>query len=105
MFVMKFGRKGLVLMSIILSSVLASAENKITTKPSSAQTGVANSMSSTETVNAVSADQMRCEKLNSTTLAEFKKALVENCNLNKPFSSSLSRILNDEVYFYCCHKK
>lgn len=50
-------------------------------------------------------DDMRCEKMTATSLTDFKAALTENCNLNKPFSSSLSRVLNDEVYFYCCHKK
>lgn len=48
---------------------------------------------------------MRCEKLTATTLADFKASLVTNCNLNKPFSTSLSKVLSDEVYFYCCHKK
>jgi hypothetical protein len=47
----------------------------------------------------------RCEKLTAVPLADMKAALVENCNLNKPFSTSLSRMLSDEVYFYCCHKK
>lgn len=54
---------------------------------------------------SVNADEMRCEKLTATPLSDFKASLVENCNLNKPFSSSLSKTLNDEVYFYCCHKK
>lgn len=49
--------------------------------------------------------EMRCEKLTATSLTDFKASLVENCNLNKPFSTSLSKILNDEIYFYCCHKK
>ena len=53
----------------------------------------------------VEAKDIRCEKHTGTGLADFKDALVENCNLNKPFSTSLSRMLNDEVYFYCCHKK
>lgn len=48
---------------------------------------------------------MRCEKLTATSLPDFKASLVENCNLNKPFSTSLSKVLNDEIYFYCCHKK
>ena len=51
------------------------------------------------------ADDIRCEKLVGTTLVDFKASLVENCNLNKPFSSSLSKALSDEVYFYCCHKR
>ena len=51
------------------------------------------------------ADDIRCEKVIATSLADFKASLVEHCNLNKPFSSSLSKVLSDEVYFYCCHKK
>lgn len=45
---------------------------------------------------------VRCEKLNGHNLSEFKSKLVENCDLTKPFSSSLSRILNEDTYFYCC---
>ena len=55
--------------------------------------------------NLPKGDEIRCEKLIATSLADFKAALVENCNLNKPFSSSLSKVLSDEVYFYCCHKR
>lgn len=51
------------------------------------------------------ADDIRCEKIVAGKLADFKNSLVENCNLNKPFSSNISRILNDETYFYCCHKR
>ena len=56
---------------------------------------------STETLS----ENFRCEKLLSTSLADFKSTMIENCNLNKPFSSSLSRILNEDSFFYCCHKK
>ncbi len=49
--------------------------------------------------------QVRCEKLTGATLTDFKKDLVENCDLSKPFSSSVSQIKDDEVYFYCCHKR
>ncbi len=45
---------------------------------------------------------VRCEKITGHSLVEFKTKLVENCDLNKPFSSSLSRVLNDDTYFYCC---
>ena len=48
---------------------------------------------------------VRCEKLSGHNLVEFKAALVENCDLNKPFSSSLSRVLNEDTYFYCCQIK
>lgn len=50
-------------------------------------------------------EDMRCEKLNGYSLSEFKNKLVENCDLNKPFTSSLSNILNSETYFYCCQIK
>ena len=51
------------------------------------------------------ASSFRCEKVKSVTLAEFKAKLVENCDLNKPFSSSLSAVVADETYLYCCHTK
>ncbi len=50
-------------------------------------------------------ENFRCEKMMGTNLVQFKSALLENCNLNMPFSSSVSKILNEETYFYCCHKK
>ena len=50
-------------------------------------------------------ENFRCEKMMGTNIGQFKTALLENCNLNMPFSSSVSRVLNDETYFYCCHKK
>ncbi len=50
-------------------------------------------------------EDFRCAKLLSTPLADFKATLVENCDLNKPFSTSLSRLLNEDTFFYCCHKK
>jgi hypothetical protein len=53
----------------------------------------------------VEAKDVRCEKMNAVSLVDFKEVLVENCNLNKPYSTSFSKMLNDEVYFYCCHKK
>ncbi len=53
----------------------------------------------------VSAEDFRCETAMGIKLAEFKEKLIENCNLKLPFSSSMSRILNEESYFYCCHKK
>ncbi len=50
-------------------------------------------------------ENFRCEKMMGTNIVQFKSALLDNCNLNMPFSSSVSKILNDETYFYCCHKK
>lgn len=53
----------------------------------------------------VTTDDFRCEKMTGLSLVEFKVKLVENCDLNKPFSSSLSSVLNESTYFYCCQKK
>lgn len=55
--------------------------------------------------NEIKSEDFRCEKMLSTSLVDFKTALIENCDLNKPFSSSLSRVLNDDAFLYCCHKK
>lgn len=54
---------------------------------------------------AVTADDFTCGKMQGITLSEFKMKLVETCDLNKPFSSSLSTLLNEVNYFYCCQKK
>lgn len=53
----------------------------------------------------VAADDFTCGKNTGITLAEFKAKLVESCDLNKPFSASLSTVINDQNYFYCCQKK
>ncbi len=49
-------------------------------------------------------DDFVCGKVRGSELSEFKGKLLESCNLNKPFSSSLSRVLNEETFFFCCHK-
>lgn len=59
----------------------------------------------TELANEISLDSIRCEKLRGKDLAEFKETLVQNCDLNKPYSASLSQILNEQTYFYCCQIK
>ncbi len=53
----------------------------------------------------VTKEDVRCSKIKGQTLAEVKAELVDLCDLNKPFSMSLSQLLNDETYLYCCHKK
>lgn len=78
-----------ILMSYLLFSAVAfSAESK--------QTATISTAAYPEVAD------VRCEKLSGHTLSEFKAKLVANCDLNKPFSSSLNRILNEETYFYCC---
>lgn len=53
----------------------------------------------------VSADDFTCGKVQGVTLAEFKAKLVDSCDLNKPFSSSLSTVVADNTFFFCCQKK
>jgi hypothetical protein len=50
-------------------------------------------------------DDIRCEKLSGMKLTEFKEKLVENCNLNKPFSTSMTRVINEDIYLYCCQTR
>ena len=46
----------------------------------------------------------RCEKF-SGSLGDLKLKLIETCDLDQPFSSSLSRTVGGEdVYMFCCHK-
>lgn len=52
----------------------------------------------------VTAEDMTCGKETGISLSEFKGKLAASCDLSKPFSSSLSRLLNDDTYFYCCQK-
>lgn len=67
--------------------------------------GFTNSGKTVSTESLPALDDIRCERASSITLAEFKTKLVENCNLNKPFSTSASRLIDVDTYFYCCHKR
>ncbi len=45
-----------------------------------------------------------CEKF-SGSLSELKLKLIETCNLEKNFTSSMTRtVAGDEIYLLCCHK-
>ena len=57
-----------------------------------------------EAATKITADQVTCGKDLGLSLAEFKAKLVSNCDLSKPFSSSLSHVLNEDTFFYCCQK-
>ncbi len=50
-------------------------------------------------------DQFRCEKFNEAGMSALKLKLIENCNLDKPFSFSGGGGLGGSGYAYCCHKK
>ncbi len=58
-----------------------------------------------EKASGVDNSKFRCEKLKGYKLTEMKAKLLENCDLNKPFSASLSILVADETYLYCCHTK
>ncbi len=50
-------------------------------------------------------DPLRCERFIKSSLKELKNKLQDNCDLNKPFSTSLAMNIGEEHYMYCCHKK
>lgn len=52
------------------------------------------------------ASRFRCEKFTGNGLADLKLKLIQTCDLEKPFSSSLSRTVagGEDVYMFCCHK-
>ncbi len=87
------------LLLIISSSAFATAEKGSTTKT------LATNDKTVAPASIPTADEVRCERLAGVSISEFKATLVENCNLSKPFSSSLSRLLNEDNYFYCCQKR
>jgi len=64
----------------------------------------ANAAEKTEKKDLVSS--FRCEKFSGSGLGDLKLKLIETCDLDKPFSSSLSRTVagGEDVYMFCCHK-
>lgn len=87
--------KALLLITCLVISQQASAQ---TTKPKAAAPAAA-STSGTDSL----IENFRCERSNEG-LADMKMKMIENCNLDKPFSSSHSSAVKD-TYMYCCHKK
>lgn len=47
----------------------------------------------------------RCEKMRGAKLPELKAKLVENCNLDKPFSMAATDNNIETSWTYCCHVK
>lgn len=50
-------------------------------------------------------DNFRCERFIKGNLKDLKSKLLDNCDLNKPFSTSLAINIGEEHYLYCCHTK
>lgn len=48
---------------------------------------------------------LRCERFTKSNLKDLKEKLYENCDLSKPFSTSLAINIGEEHFLYCCHKK
>lgn len=90
---MKFTRNFSVVVSTILIGFCASA-----TESKSAAVAAP-----TEKKDLVTS--FRCEKFSGSGLGDLKLKMIETCDLDKPFSSSLSRTVGgDDVYMFCCHK-
>lgn len=46
----------------------------------------------------------RCEKFGGS-LSELKMKMIETCDLERPFSTSMTRVVvGEETYMFCCHK-
>lgn len=86
--------KTFILLSLGLSSL--SWANQSSTKPLDQKTQVADSIKDSD---------FRCERFMGRELSRLKTRLLENCDLNKPFSSSLSVFTGEDTFLYCCHTK
>jgi hypothetical protein len=63
--------------------------------------------SSPQKESTVTWESYRCEKFSDGDLAELKKGLLDNCNVNLPHSFSVARdpLNRSEIFYYCCHKR
>lgn len=89
--------------SICLIHLQSNAESGKTTKNNS--TAKTSPETPAPTATEVSPDNFRCEKFKEGGISELKLKMLENCDLNRPFSNSLSLFAGDETFLYCCHKK
>lgn len=50
------------------------------------------------------ASSFRCEKFGGS-LGDLKMKMIETCDLERPFSTSMTRVVvGEETYMFCCHK-
>lgn len=92
--------------SVCLIGLHLWSEESQTTKASESQKCTkGNCASKSGSQPEVNADNFRCEKFRDGGLVELKNKMMENCDLNRPYSSSLSIFAAEETYHYCCHKK
>lgn len=46
----------------------------------------------------------KCEKFTGS-LGDLKLKMIETCDLDRNFSSSMTRVVaGDDIYMFCCHK-
>lgn len=100
------------LFTIFLTNFAHAAEDSTpataTTSPAAAATTVTSaSTTPTTTPKPSSTDpaNFRCEKLRAQTLSDLKIKLLQYCDIEKPFSTSMSISLGEEAYMYCCTVK
>lgn len=53
----------------------------------------------------VTNENFRCERIRDAKLPEFKTKLMENCDLNRPFSMAMTDVALGNSFTYCCHLK
>lgn len=87
---MSFKRNFIVTVASALLSLCANAAESKSASPSDKKDLVTN---------------FRCEKFSGVGLGDLKLKMIETCDLDKPFSSSLSRsVAGEDFYMFCCHK-
>ncbi len=78
--------------SLTLLTFAATAKESKTTQPAAAP----------EKKDWVST--FKCEKFNGS-LGDLKLKMIETCDLDRSFSSSLTRaVAGEDIYLFCCHK-
>jgi hypothetical protein len=99
----EFLKFSIVISSLCLICLHANAEGN------KSQKGSASNKNTAEPPPSISIDatpdNFRCEKFREGGISELKLKMLENCDLNRPFSSSLSLFAGEETILYCCHKK
>jgi hypothetical protein len=95
--------------SLLISGLVCLLNNQAYGEPGKAAKAVLNSQSTKElsstSTKEVTVDNFRCEKFREGGISELKIKMLENCDLNRPYSTSLSLFAGEETILYCCHKK
>jgi|GEM_PF-4432329 len=57
------------------------------------------------TVSKSEGDFFRCVKMKNTGMADLKARILEECNVNKPWSMAASDVALDSSLMFCCQHK